>query len=132
MWRGATTSRSAWWPTPACDCPADENVEQVIVASGFDAADDWIAERATEGDVVISGDIPLASRCLERGARVIDFKGQGVDPGHHRRRRGGEGTHGLPARVGPHHGRAGTVRAAGPVALPPQARRVIQAIRRRR
>jgi uncharacterized protein len=60
--------------------PADENVEQVVVASGFDAADDWIAQRATEGDVVVSGDIPLASRCIERGARVIDFKGKELTP----------------------------------------------------
>jgi hypothetical protein len=60
--------------------PADENVEQVVVASGFDSADDWIAERATEGDIVISGDIPLASRCLERGSRVLDFKGKELTP----------------------------------------------------
>jgi hypothetical protein len=60
--------------------PADENVEQVVVASGFDAADDWIAQRATDGDVVVSGDIPLASRCIERGARVIDFKGKELTP----------------------------------------------------
>jgi uncharacterized protein YaiI (UPF0178 family) len=60
--------------------PTDENVERVIVGSGLDAADDWIAERASEGDIVISGDIPLASRCLERGARVIDFKGGELTP----------------------------------------------------
>ena len=60
--------------------PADENVEQVVVTSGFDAADDWIAQRATDGDVVVSGDIPLASRCIERGARVIDFKGKELTP----------------------------------------------------
>ena len=60
--------------------PADENVEQVVVASGFDAADDWIAQRATEDDIVISGDIPLASRCIERGARVLDFKGKELTP----------------------------------------------------
>jgi hypothetical protein len=60
--------------------PADDNVEHVVVASGFDAADDWIAERATADDVVVSGDIPLASRCIERGARVIDFKGKELTP----------------------------------------------------
>jgi len=60
--------------------PADENLEQVVVASGFDAADDWIAQRATEDDIVISGDIPLASRCIERGARVLDFKGKELTP----------------------------------------------------
>lgn len=60
--------------------PADPNVEQVVVASGFDAADDWIAQRATDGDIVVSGDIPLASRCIGRGARVIDFKGKELTP----------------------------------------------------
>lgn len=60
--------------------PADEDVEQVIVGSAFDAADDWIAERVSEGDIVISGDIPLASRCLKQGAQVIDFKGKELTP----------------------------------------------------
>lgn len=54
----------------------DKSVEMVIVAGSFDAADDWIAERVTGQDIVVSGDIPLASRCLERGARVIDPKGR--------------------------------------------------------
>ncbi len=53
-----------------------ESVEAVIVGSNFDAADDWIAERVTDQDIVITGDIPLASRCLEKGARVIDPKGR--------------------------------------------------------
>lgn len=56
--------------------PPDEKTEIVVVGSGFDAADDWIAERVSEGDIVVSGDIPLASRCLKQGARVVDFKGK--------------------------------------------------------
>jgi uncharacterized protein len=54
----------------------DESVEMVLVSGNFDAADDWIAERVTDQDIVVSGDIPLASRCLEKGARVIDPKGR--------------------------------------------------------
>jgi uncharacterized protein len=54
----------------------DESVETVLVSGNIDAADDWIAERVTEQDIVVSGDIPLAARCLERGARVIDPKGR--------------------------------------------------------
>jgi hypothetical protein len=54
----------------------DASVEMVIVSGNFDAADDWIAERVTEQDIVVSGDIPLASRCLQKGARVIDPKGR--------------------------------------------------------
>lgn len=55
--------------------PADENFQLVVVPGGIDVADDWIAERAAEGDVVITADIPLAARCLARGARVIGTTG---------------------------------------------------------
>lgn len=51
-------------------------VEQVVVAAGADAADDVIAERAGRGDVVITADIPLAARCLEKGALSIDPRGR--------------------------------------------------------
>ena len=54
----------------------DKSVEMVIVSGSFDAADDWIAERVIDQDIVVTGDIPLASRCLEKGARVIDPKGR--------------------------------------------------------
>ena len=56
--------------------PASPMVEAVVVGSGFDAADDWIAERAGNGDVVLTADIPLASRCIERGARVVTPQGR--------------------------------------------------------
>lgn len=55
--------------------PTDELIELVVVSGGFDVADDWIAERAGRGDIVITSDIPLAERCLERGARVLGPKG---------------------------------------------------------
>ena len=51
--------------------PREEIVEFVGVSGGFDIADDWIAVRARRGDIVITADIPLASRCLEQGARVL-------------------------------------------------------------
>ena len=50
---------------------AKGRVEFIRVKQGFDAADDWIAERAGEGDIAITSDIPLADRCIKRGARVI-------------------------------------------------------------
>jgi uncharacterized protein YaiI (UPF0178 family) len=56
--------------------PGLPNVEMVLVAEGADAADDWIAERAARGDVCITADIPLASRCLAKGARALSFKGR--------------------------------------------------------
>jgi len=55
--------------------PAEELIELVVVSGGFDVADDWIAERAVKGDIVITSDIPLAGRCLERGSRVLAPKG---------------------------------------------------------
>ncbi|MGA2700494.1 MAG: YaiI/YqxD family protein [Isosphaeraceae bacterium] len=51
--------------------PQEENFEFVGVSGGFDVADDWIAERARTGDIVITADIPLAGRCLQQGARVL-------------------------------------------------------------
>ena len=51
-------------------------VEVVIVSEGPDVADMWIAERAGPGDVVVTGDIPLAARCVEGGAVVLKHNGE--------------------------------------------------------
>jgi uncharacterized protein YaiI (UPF0178 family) len=51
-------------------------IERVVVAAGPDAADDWIAERADASAVVITADIPLASRCVKAGASVIGPTGR--------------------------------------------------------
>jgi uncharacterized protein len=53
-------------------------VETVIVPDGPDIADMWIAERCTRGDVVVTGDIPLAAKCVEAGARVIKHNGEAL------------------------------------------------------
>jgi len=55
--------------------PADPLIERVVVDAGADVADDWIAERAGPGDIVITADIPLAGRCLKAGAQVIGPRG---------------------------------------------------------
>jgi uncharacterized protein YaiI (UPF0178 family) len=55
--------------------PANPLVE-LVVCPGFGAADDWIAEHAGPGDIVVTADIPLAARCLDKGARVLDPKGR--------------------------------------------------------
>jgi len=55
--------------------PRDPRVERVVVSDGFDAADDWIAERVGPGDIVITSDIPLADRSLKRGAAAIGSTG---------------------------------------------------------
>jgi uncharacterized protein YaiI (UPF0178 family) len=56
--------------------PKDPLIERIVVGSGFDAADDWIAERARRGSIVITADIPLASRCVKAGADVIGPTGK--------------------------------------------------------
>ena len=48
----------------------------VVVAGDINAADDWIAEQVAAGDIVITADIPLAARCVRRGARVLAPTGQ--------------------------------------------------------
>lgn len=57
---------------------ANPLVDTVIVASGPDEADKWIAERAGPGDVVITGDIPLAAKCVEAGAVVLKHNGEAL------------------------------------------------------
>lgn len=56
--------------------PDSELVERVIVSDGLDAADDWIAEHAGTGDVVITADVPLAARCVKAGALVLSPSGK--------------------------------------------------------
>jgi uncharacterized protein len=51
--------------------PQDPLIERVAAGSAPDAADDWIAQRAGAGDIVITADVPLASRCVKAGAQVI-------------------------------------------------------------
>ena len=53
-------------------------VEMVFVPDGPDLADMWIAERAGPGDVVVTGDIPLAAKCVEAGAQVIKHNGEAL------------------------------------------------------
>ena len=53
-------------------------VETVIVSEGPDIADMWIADRAGPGDVVITGDIPLAAKCIEAGAAVLKHNGEAL------------------------------------------------------
>ena len=56
--------------------PQDPLIERIAAGSAADAADDWIAERAGATDIVITADIPLASRCVKAGAQVIAPNGK--------------------------------------------------------
>ena len=69
-WRMFVVSNGGLRPSP------NPQVETVIVAEGTDVADMWIAERCGTGDIVVTGDIPLACKCLEAGARVLRHNGE--------------------------------------------------------
>ena len=56
--------------------PRDPLIERVVVAAGMDAADDWIAERAAKGAIVVTQDIPLAARAVKAGAVAIAPNGK--------------------------------------------------------
>ncbi|MBK8791248.1 MAG: YaiI/YqxD family protein [Holophagaceae bacterium] len=61
--------------------PRSPLIEAVVVARGqFDGADDWIVEQITDRDIAVTSDIPLAARCLEKGARALDAKGKVYSP----------------------------------------------------
>ena len=62
-------SNSAIW------VPTRPGIEGVVVRGGLDVADDWIAERIGADDVAITADIPLADRCLRKGASVLGPRG---------------------------------------------------------
>ena len=56
--------------------PRNPLIEMKVVSGLFDAADDWIVEQLTGTDVALTSDLLLASRCLKKGARVLDPKGR--------------------------------------------------------
>lgn len=51
--------------------PDEPLIARVTVSEGLDRADDWIAERVGPGDIAITADVPLADRCVKRGATAI-------------------------------------------------------------
>ena len=62
--------------------PNDPLIRLEVVDDGFDAADDWIVEKATGADVVVTDDILLAQRCIGKGARVLTNRGVVRDGGN--------------------------------------------------
>lgn len=59
--------------------PKSKYVRSVVVGRDFDAADDWLASQVEAGDIVVSADIPLAARVVERGGVCIDPRGEVID-----------------------------------------------------
>ena len=66
-----TVVANQWMRVPECD-----EIRMEVVGDGFDEADDWIVEHCEPNDIVIAIDIPLADRCLKKGARVLGYKGR--------------------------------------------------------
>jgi uncharacterized protein len=60
--------------------PREEMIERVVVGAGMDEADNWIAERAGAGSIVITADVPLASRAVKAGAEAIAPNGRAFTP----------------------------------------------------
>ncbi len=60
--------------------PTGESIDLVVVDKGLNEADDWIVDEAGLDDIVITGDIPLAARCLDKGALVLGHKGKPFTP----------------------------------------------------
>jgi len=60
--------------------PSGDWIKLVVVDKGLDEADDWIVEQVGQDDIVITGDIPLAARCLDEGALVLGHKGRPFTP----------------------------------------------------
>ena len=66
-----TLVANAWMRTPD-----DPGITLEVVEDDFDAADDWIVDHAEPDDIVVTADIPLASRCMQKGARAIGSTGR--------------------------------------------------------
>ncbi len=56
--------------------PAEWGAEMKVVEGNFDAADDWIVKHIQKNDIVVSSDIPLVHRCLQKGARALNAYGR--------------------------------------------------------
>lgn len=56
--------------------PNDPRLSLQVVTDGFDGADDWIVEHVKPDDIVVTADIPLAGRCLKKGAQIIGPTGK--------------------------------------------------------
>ena len=110
--------------------PDSPLVERVTVTEGLDVADDWIVEHAGAGDIVVTADIPLADRCVKRGARVLAPTGPAVHAGVDRQRPRHPQPADRVARHRPDPRRRPAVRQAGPLAFPGSARQPGPGVRR--
>ncbi len=113
--------------------PRDAMIERVVVGAGMDEADNWIAERAGPGGIVITADVPLASRCVKAGAVVLAPNGRPFTPDSIGMTLATRNLMDSLRSTRRNHRRPQTVRAARPLQLsrrarsgnrPPRARRI--------
>ena len=97
-------------------------IERVVVGAGMDEADHWIAERAKRGDIVITADVPLASRAVKAGAEVIAPNGKPFSEEFDRHGAGDAQSDGFAAQRRRDHRRPKAVRAARPLRISLRAR----------
>ncbi len=102
---------------PVPTFPGGAFIERVVVGGGMDEADNYIAERAQRGDVVITADVPLAARAVKAGADGARAERQAVHRGRYRHDACHPQPDERPALGGRGHVRAEAVRRAGPLAL---------------
>ena len=114
---GRRRSRSSSSATARSRCRAMRLIERVVVGAGMDEADNWIAERAKRGDIVITADVPLASRAVKAGAAVIAPNGKRFHRGLDRQRAGDAQSFGFAALGRRDHRRPEAVRAARPLRI---------------
>jgi uncharacterized protein len=74
--RRGTRSSSIMFQTPTCGCHSETTSNALSLPKGQIAADNWIAEQCANGDIVVTADIPLASRAIKKGAMVISPVGK--------------------------------------------------------
>jgi len=96
---------------------AGPNVSMIVVSERADAADDWIAEAHRQGDICVTSDIPLASRCLAKGARAIAPTGKHWTTEQYRQRAGRPRDGPAFTRTGRGRGRAGAFQQGRPLAV---------------
>ena len=100
--------------------PGTSNVRMVLVGDTADAADDWIAEHISAADVCVTADIPLAARCLKKGARCLPYW-QTLDASEYRQCAGGSRDSPAPAGAGNEYPWASPVDQEGPLPVSQRA-----------
>ena len=98
--------------------PRDPLIERVVVSAGMDKADDWIAERIGRGDMLVTADVPLASRGVKAGATVLAPNGKAFTDDFDRHGAGDPQPHGCATQRRGDDCRAEVLFAARPFGIP--------------